>query len=348
MKVLVTGASGFLGRSTVRAFRERGHAVRAMVRPATDVARLAWPGDIELYHADLRLASGLTEAFWGVDAVIHLAAATSGGLEAQLAGSVRATENLLAAMTEADARRMVLCSSFSVYDWKAPRFTLDEDSPLETHLYRRDDYAIAKTWQERIVRQWANEHAGQLTVMRPGFIWGRDLPLVSGSCLAWGKWLIVNGPWRRLPLVHVDNCADAFVTAAERDETLGRTYNVIDTDQVTAWQHVGDYVRRSDQRCRRLAVPYWVGMATARLAKLTSLALFGRRGQLPGFLTPIKHRARFRSLGFPHQRLTDELGWQPPLSYEQCLERTYSRAEHHTDVSAAAGDAAWACPKQTE
>ena len=60
---------------------------------------------------------GLAEALAGHDVVLHLAAAKSGDLYAQYAGTVVATENLLTAMTDAEVKRIVLISSLSVYDY---------------------------------------------------------------------------------------------------------------------------------------------------------------------------------------------------------------------------------------
>src|SRR5687768_13362229 len=117
MKLLITGASGFLGRYTVAEALRRGHSVRAMVRSGNDPARFGWEGspDLELVRADLRSRKGLVEALAGVDAVVHLAAAKSGDVYEQYAGTVVATENLLWAMTEARVKRLVHISSFSVY-----------------------------------------------------------------------------------------------------------------------------------------------------------------------------------------------------------------------------------------
>ncbi|MHC4996361.1 MAG: NAD(P)H-binding protein, partial [Planctomycetota bacterium] len=54
MRVLVTGAGGFLGTRVVASLLERGHAVRAMVRPASDVSRHGWGDRVEVFRADLR------------------------------------------------------------------------------------------------------------------------------------------------------------------------------------------------------------------------------------------------------------------------------------------------------
>src|SRR5262249_19762419 len=79
-------------------------------------------------------------AFDDVDVLIHLAAVISGGEDAQFAGTVVGTERLLDAMGDSACRRLVLCSSFSVYDFSATHHTLDEKSPLHRvpDVYARD------------------------------------------------------------------------------------------------------------------------------------------------------------------------------------------------------------------
>ena len=76
MRVLVSGANGFLGRYVVDRLSQRGHTVRAIVRPSSNVPN--WPSEIETFRADLRTHDSLVSAFEGIDAVLHLAAATSG------------------------------------------------------------------------------------------------------------------------------------------------------------------------------------------------------------------------------------------------------------------------------
>ena len=107
-----------------------------------------------------------------VDVLIHLAAVVEGSDEARFAGTAVATERLMEAMQKSCTQRLVLASSMSVYDWARGR-RLDEGTPLEPNLYQRDSYAIAKSWQERVVRRFAQRNDWQLTVLRPGFIWGR-------------------------------------------------------------------------------------------------------------------------------------------------------------------------------
>jgi nucleoside-diphosphate-sugar epimerase len=65
VKILVTGASGFLGRHVVATLLSRGHAVRALVRPAASVEHLRWPSTVEVARADL-LDGPLNSLFLGM------------------------------------------------------------------------------------------------------------------------------------------------------------------------------------------------------------------------------------------------------------------------------------------
>ena len=98
-----------------------------------------------------------------------------------------------------------MCSSFSVYNYSATRRTLDEDSPLHEvqDVYTRDGYTIAKWWQERVTRRYAETHGWDLTVLRPGFIWGRD-----HGYLVWGEGnagtaATAPGGWTRLTAARI-------------------------------------------------------------------------------------------------------------------------------------------------
>ena len=90
MKILVSGAGGFLGRYAVNRLLQSGHTVRAIVRPASP--KPPWAGGVEVFYADLRAHDNLVSAFEGIDAVLHIAAATSGNEDVQFASTVVATE----------------------------------------------------------------------------------------------------------------------------------------------------------------------------------------------------------------------------------------------------------------
>ena len=322
MRALVTGANGFLGRRVVAALLARGVEVRAMVRPAARVEGLGWPSSVEVFKADLRASRDLGGAFEGVDVLLHLAAVVSGGEDAQFAGTVVGTERLLEAMAASACRRLVLCSSFSVYNYSSARRILDENSPLhETpDVYTRDGYTIAKWWQERVTRRFADENGWDLTVLRPGFIWGRDHGYMAALGQQFGRHHLVIGPLTRIPMTHVENCADVFALAAADPRARGQTLNVVDGPGERVWTYLSDYMRGSGEPGWRLPVPYWLAISAVRLAYAT---VFRRATKVPAILTPRRLEAMLKPLQFENRRLRETLGWTPPLDYQQCLAQTY-------------------------
>ncbi len=322
MKALVTGANGFLGRHVVAALLARGVEVRALVRPAARLDELRWPASVEVFRADLRSTRELERAFDGVEVLVHLAASLTGGEDLQFAATVVGTERLLQAMARTACRRLVLASSFSVYDWSAILGTLDESSPLEPvpDLYQRDSYSIAKSWQERVTRRLAEEHRWDLTVLRPGFIWGRDHTYLAALGQQVGKLHFVIGPLARMPMTHVENCADLFALAATDTRARGQTFNVVDGAGERIWSFLGSHLRGTGEAGLRFPVPYLLAFSLVRLAFAT---VFKRNLKLPQVLVPCRFESRLKPLRYTNRRAREVLGWKPPLVHGECLARTY-------------------------
>jgi nucleoside-diphosphate-sugar epimerase len=190
-------------------------------------------------------------------------------------------------------------------------------------VYTRDGYTISKWWQERVTRRFAEQHGWDLTVLRPGFIWGRDHGYLAALGQQLGRHHLVIGPLTRIPMTHVENCADVFALAAADARARGQTLNVVDGPGERIWSYLSDHMRRSGQLGWRLPVPYWVAIWVVRLAFAT---VFRRATKVPSILIPPRFESRLKPLRFENRRLLETLGWTPPLNYWQCLARTYGSA----------------------
>ena len=318
MKALITGANGFLGRAVVEAFLTRGHSVRALVRPTAELTSFHWPPTVEVFRADLRVHPQLIIAFDNVDVVVHLAAVVIGDDTTHFANTIGGTERLLQAMSLSKTRRIILASSMSVYGWRESSRTVDENSPPPADLYQAGAYAVAKVWQERLTRRQSIEQGWSLTVLRPGTIWGPGHESVA-NCGPSGKHLqFVIGPGRQLPLTYVDNCADAFVRAAEHPAAAGETFNVVDGFRVSAWRYAGKIARGRGVKIVRVPVPYWITKITALCADALRHIVFGERGKLPALLRP-QQLAYMRPLRFSNRKLVGKLDWSPPVDFGQAV-----------------------------
>jgi 2-alkyl-3-oxoalkanoate reductase len=321
VKVLVTGATGFLGRHVVAELLRRGHEPRAVVRPGASTTRLEWGSEVEIVRADLRAAGTLDGIAGDAHAVLHLAALVRGDAEEGFTTAVAGTEHLLAALRGSRVRRMVLASSVAVYDWSALRGTVSEDSPLLADPWPRGPYTVAKLWQERVAQRGAAELGLALTILRPGFIWRDGPEALAGVGQPLGRvWLIVGGG-PRLPLTHVENCAHCFVTVLEDHRSAGRTYNVVDGQGASPWRFAGTYRRAAARRFVRVPLPYPVARGLALAAAASAHALFEHGGRLPSALDPPRAETRFKPVRWTSERLERDLGWRPPLSFDQAAHR---------------------------
>jgi UDP-glucose 4-epimerase len=317
--------------------QQRGHEVSALVRPAASAATPPWE-TVRQVRGDLRNPESCRNVLADQEAVVHLAACVVGDEETQFVNTVVGTENLLAAMRHQGVSRLVHISSFSVYDWNDRGPWLDEQTPIEPHIYARDGYAIAKLWQERLVGRAAGEPGWDVTILRPGFLWGAGFWEVAGIGHAVGPVQLVFGGARALPLTYVENCADCVAVVLDHPRAAHETFNVLDSQDVSAWRYAGKVNRQVPQKRLRVYVPYAAGMAAATAATAVSRLLFGRQGKLPSILVPARFRARFRPVKFRRNKLADRLGWQPPYTFATAWAHSHGdcpddRSEADADVA---------------
>jgi len=212
VRVLLTGAAGFIGSRVDAALRDAGHDVIAVdvMLPAAHGTDAQAPPDCHV--VDVRDGSALTPLLDGVDVVCHQAAVVGAGVNAADAPSYGShndygTAVLLAEMFAADCRRLVLASSMVVYGQgrydcpehgpidPLPRSRADLDAGVFEHrcpvcgatvewrlvsedapLRPRSLYAASKTAQEHYAVAWAEAVTGSVTALRYHNVYGPHMP----------------------------------------------------------------------------------------------------------------------------------------------------------------------------
>lgn len=315
MKVLVTGANGFLGRSVVGALMARGHQVRIMVRGR---AKPQGHNDaVEAVCADLLEPSSLADAVTGVDAVIHLAFDMRAAPAVMLRTAVDGTVNLIRAMRP-ECSHLVLASSFSVYDWSQVGDRLTENSPRLTQALAPTlgPYAQAKWQQEASAISLCEQHRISLTVLRPAMIWGPEHPGMDMVGPGHRRLRLVVKPQRRLHLTYVENCADAFALALDKRAPFA-VFNVEDGFKVSATQFAAA-LQPGAQQC---ALPEWTLKFLALVGPLARWCL-NRGMKVPGLLIPERWAARFPEAGIDASAARHDLGWSPCHPLDAAILRT--------------------------
>jgi nucleoside-diphosphate-sugar epimerase len=236
-KVLITGATGFVGSHVVERFARSGARQRALVRPTSDT-RLLHEVGAELVTGDLTGVQALRSAVAGVDVVVHLAALTHANSEAELLRvNGEATHDLLRATLDADPapRRFVYLSSLAAAgpsrDGRPVR-PADPPRPLTS-------YGRSKLAGEAACRA---TNQIEVAVLRAPAVYGpRDRELLRFFRMAKFGWMPVpGGPARSLQLVHASDLADAVVLAALQPAVDGLFH--IAEPRAWAWDDVVRFI----------------------------------------------------------------------------------------------------------
>lgn len=319
MKVVVTGANGFIGSALVEALVARGDSVICVLFPGTSADWLACDQvrfiDGDVTRPGPEFVKALTEA----DEIYHLAGARIGLTPAHfMRVNAGGTRTLLEICRDhaTHLERFVFVSSATVCGPSAKGQFRDETStnPLTP-------YAKSKAEAERIA---LTEFAGQVpvTVIRPGAIYGRRttewvdmLQLVS----QWGRFAIF-GVFREEPeldLLHVDDLVEGMLVAAAHPDAVGETFILSGTYKT--WTTLGHTVSAAiGKTAKPLYIPIPVLWAAAYATHGVSLLL--RRP----FEFNIWRAVDFSQSGwtFTSDKAKRVLGWEPRQDFEAAAGRT--------------------------
>lgn len=327
MRVLVTGASGFLGRRLVRRLVADGMTVRALVRPSRSTEDLRevstnQDGSVEVCYGSLNRMDWAMDALRGCDVVYHLAAALTGGAAVLFLNNVTATRELMNRAAQAGVERFVLVSSLGVYGTSHLRrgHVVDEQCPVDPQPHRRDQYTFSKVVQEQVAWEVHRQTRMPLVVIRPGVIYGPGRDCISGRVgLRLGRWLIRMGGRQRLPYTYVDNVADAVALAGTVAAASAQAFNIIDDDPPRARALLRRY-RREVGGMHVIPVPHW---GIHPLSSLCERYHIWSAGQLPAVMTPYKSSAMWKCVTYSNGKAKAVLGWSPAVDFDEGLHRTF-------------------------
>jgi nucleoside-diphosphate-sugar epimerase len=323
MKVLVTGASGFLGGRLAELLAGRGLETAVIARPSARLGHLE-RCPVQVLRAAPADLDALTAALHGVTHVFHCAGrSTDWATWADYyEGNVTFTQTLLAAArTAGTVERILHVSTTDVYGY--PRVPGDESQPL------RDvglPYNRTKILGERAVWQSAQDWGLAVTVVRPSSIYGpRGTAFGSdiAALLRDGWMAVVDGG--RVPggFVYVDNVAEAMITAAFSDETAGQAYNLADGSGVSWRAYVDALADGLGYRRPWINLPFPAAMAAAGAMELPYRP-FGRWRGVKGRPLLTRHAVYIlgRSQEVSIEKARREFGYRALVSFDEGIAHT--------------------------
>jgi nucleoside-diphosphate-sugar epimerase len=317
VKVLVTGASGFLGRATAAAVRDAGHEVRTFQRRPSGVAGVQDVAGTMTDHA------AVARAVEGVDAVVHLAAKVS--LAGDPADFVRVnvdgTRALVDAARRAGARRFVFVSSPSVAHTGSS--LIGAGAGVAEPQHARGDYARTKAAAELLALD-ADAPGFAVVAVRPHLVWGPGDTQLIGRIVERaraGRLPLLDSGAALIDTLYVDNAASAMVAALEHaadDDVHGNAYVVTNGEPRPVADLLAGICAASG-----VAAPRWhVPAAVARVAgSLVEAVWRVRPGQDEPPMTRFLAEQLSTAHWFDQRRTRADLQWAPSVAIDEGLAR---------------------------
>ncbi len=317
MKVLITGATGFLGSHVAERLHREGHEIRALVRKSSKTDLLEGLG-AELVVASLESGEGLEDAVKGVDAVVHGAAIVKAKRpEDFIRVNAGGTQNLVETVREhaPGVERFVYISSLAAHGFRKENGPLPHDAEPNPVTH----YGRSKLEGEGHVL--AAKDALPVTIIRPPAIYGpRDSEMIAFFQIVAKRMVAYLGDARRrTSLIYATDCADAIYRALTKDHPSGRVYFVEDGRAYSQKEFVSIVEDALDTKAL-LKIPVPIGLVRAVAA---GSELYGKVADRAVMLTRDKvNELDAEQLCCPADPIREELGWSPEIQFEEGARRS--------------------------
>lgn len=332
MKILVSGASGFLGRHFVQHATAAGHQVVALQRKASGgEPKPTHPDGVVVQHADLLERDEIFEAVADIDCVCHLAAAFT---EAHASDdyfhrvNVEGTADFMAAAHAAGVKRFVFCSTAGIYG-KQVSGVIDESRQPQPW----NSYENSKVAAEEVVRRGAESYGMEYVILRPSPIYGpgdQRLAKLYRNAARGIFPLFGRGEGRR-HMVYVSDLAEAFLRACTRPEAANHEMIVAGPEAVPLHEILQTLAELSKRRSSGPKLPL---KPMVLLAGVTEDVCHWLNIKAP------LHRRRmdfYRSdTEYDCSHAEKVLDWKPKVSLREGLRKTLRTEKNSTGTSSVA------------
>jgi nucleoside-diphosphate-sugar epimerase len=310
MKVLVTGASGFVGSELCRQLVNDGFEVRALYRDINKCVEIK-DLDLELVQADIRERESLESVFKDIDIIFHIAALFRQAKNPDSVYydiNVEGVRNVFDMAIKANVKKIIHCSTVGVHSHIInPPATEEED-------YRPGDiYQETKAEGERLALKYFSEGKIKGAVIRPAMIWGpgdtRTLKLFKG--IANCKFPLIGTGKTLVHWILVSDLASAFISLAKAD--INNEIYIISGERAVELQYMLKAIAREfNVKAPSFKIPAWPIQIIGSVVELICKPF--------GIEPPIyRRRVDFftKTRSFDSSKASRDFGFKPKNSFEE-------------------------------
>ena len=257
MKVLVTGADGFIGSHLVECLVNKGYQVRAFVYYNSfntwgwlDTISHEIMKNVEIFQGDIRDPNGVEEAMKDVEAVFHLAALIAipfsyHSPDTYVDTNIKGTLNVLQAARKLGTKRVLITSTSEVYG-TAQYVPIDEKHPFQG----QSPYSATKIGADRLAESFYRSFQLPVTIVRPFNTYGPRqsaravIPTIITQLLAGKSEIKLGSLTPTRDFNYVKDTANGFVSIYESDKTIGEEINIATQKEISIGELAKELIRQ--------------------------------------------------------------------------------------------------------
>ncbi len=310
-KILIVGASGFIGKKLLLALRDSDHPVRALVRNASSLVGVRLSANCEVMVGDFRDDAVIDKALQGIEVVFHLAVAHSNSLDGYLKADSDPTLKFARRCQEKSIKRFIYTGTIDSLDLSRAG-QIKESDGVDGDIQRRNNYAHSKAITEAKLNAMYRDEKFPLVIIRPAIVLGAGGPVNHVGVANWfglGRLSYWGDGKNLLPTVLVDDIVKGLVAAMSAEGIEGKTYNLSAEPCISARDYVAEVEKVLGSKVtasNSSAFGHYLGDMLKWGVKL--LARHPDRSRIPSIRD---WKCREQHASFDTRQAQEDLHWQP-------------------------------------
>ncbi|PHS70952.1 MAG: UDP-glucose 4-epimerase [Methylophaga sp.] len=316
MRILITGASGFIGQALIKEAHKAGHVITQSIH--TELSSHLDIGNVVV--ADFSEVVSLEETLHDIDVVVHIAARVhimndkeDDPLSAFLKVNTLATLQLAGQASRSNVKRFIFLSSIGVNGGSNNRSFLETDA-----INPRDAYSYSKYEAEKGLLQICRQSDMELVIVRPPLVYG---PRVKANFLSMINWVISGIP---LPLgsiknsrslIALENLTSFLMHCVEHPRAANQTFLISDGEDVSTTELLKKVANAFEKKIFLLPIPVSLMKFSAKLMGKSDMA-----------------NRLFSSLQVDSSKARELLGWQPVITMDEQLKKIAEAYQNEKNV----------------
>jgi len=315
------GGSGFIGQALLRKLLGLNRSVRVLLRSPGKLPPELKNAQVEVLRGDLANDSDLLSSMAGIQCVYHLARADGKTWTDWQRDEIEVTRRLAQVALTAGVKRLIYTGTIDSFYAGKRAGTITDDTPVDRHITRRNYYARAKAVSEAILLQMHQQQKLPVVIVRPGIVigrggnpfhWGVGMWSYESVCQLWGD------GHNKLPLVLVDDVADALIAALDTPDIEGQTFNLVGAPCLSAAEYLDELDRHGGMQLQRYRTSIFRFYITDLCKWLIKAAMGHPDRRFPSYRD---WESRTQRVTFDCTQARHRLGWDPVSNRDELVRR---------------------------